>query len=69
MAGTTLGPIIVWTDYGREGWVPESFADPEKAVEYATGGTHGRVVITERIDLVPQRATEGTRPAREKTSG
>jgi len=51
MAGTTLGPIIAWVDYGREGWVPETFATYRKALEFATGGTHGRVVITRRIDL------------------
>jgi hypothetical protein len=60
MAGTTLGPIIVWVDYGREGWVPESFADPDKAIAFATGGAHGKAVITERIDIVPGRkASDG----------
>lgn len=56
MAGTTLGPIIAWVDYGREGWVPESFGSYREALEFATGGTHGRVVITRRIDLTVKAA-------------
>lgn len=59
MAGTTLGPIIVWIDYGREGWVPESFATYLEALDYVTDGTLGRAVITRRIETSPKRPTDG----------
>lgn len=29
----TAGPVIVWLDYGSEGWVPESFPTLKAALE------------------------------------
>lgn len=43
------GPIIVWEDYGLEGWSPRSFASLLDAVK--AGAITGRCVVTVPIDL------------------
>jgi hypothetical protein len=42
-----VGPIILWVDYGYEGWKPTSFQSIEDALksEY-----YGNWIITRRVD-------------------
>jgi hypothetical protein len=44
------GPVIVWIDYGTEGWQPRSFGDEAAAVAAIMGGDIvGRCVLTRRM--------------------
>ena len=46
------GPVIVWIDYGTEGWHPHSFGDEAAALASIMGGSlTGRVVITKRMHV------------------
>lgn len=42
------GPIVVWSDYGSEGWSPRSYPTVAAAIE--AGYTYGSV-LTARIQL------------------
>lgn len=42
------GPIVVWSDYGHEGWSPRSYQTVLDAI--AAGFTYGSI-ITQRIEL------------------
>jgi len=44
---TTSGPIIRWTDYGCEGWKPDSFDTVKEALERARYGNS--ILITRLV--------------------
>jgi hypothetical protein len=44
----TAGPIIVWTDFGYEGWQPESFPSLRVAI---IAGIPFNSVVTATVDV------------------
>jgi hypothetical protein len=48
-ARTPTGPIIVWQDYGCEGWHPTSYATLAEAL--TKGGIDANHVVTQHIDI------------------
>ena len=62
----TNGPVIVWTDYGHDGWSPRSYPTVLAALE--AGQTHG-FVITQRINLAETvREPKSSTPAIERAA-
>lgn len=43
--------LIVWTDYGYEGWKPEGFDTEEEAIRHLLSESSGRRVLTQRMEL------------------
>lgn len=53
------GPYIVWTDYGYDGWQPESYPTLEAAVKASRDGLYGcQTVIAKpvKFDVVENHA-------------
>lgn len=49
MSADTAGPIIVWENYGYEGWHPKSYPDLKSALFYPR--YNGAFVITRSVDV------------------
>jgi hypothetical protein len=51
------GPVIVWVNYGLEGWAPKEFDNDQAAIDFILQGGHGSpMVITSVMQLVPRDA-------------
>jgi hypothetical protein len=48
----TLGPFIVWCDYGYDGWGPTSYPTLEAALIGARGGYSSSYVITKPVRAI-----------------
>jgi hypothetical protein len=47
----TIGPFILWFDYGVEGWRPKSYLTLKEALEADRGGSH-YWLITKKVEYV-----------------
>lgn len=62
----SIGPYIVWEDYGTEGWQPKSFANLTEALNAQR--TYGAFVVTKRVEYeVVEKKDERVRNMRSKT--
>lgn len=52
----TSGPIIIWSDYGCEGWKPRSFENVKEALEATRYGEP--FIITRVVQYDVQESTD-----------
>jgi hypothetical protein len=49
------GPVIVWVNYGLEGWAPKEFDNDQAAIDFILQGGHGSpMVITNVLTIAPK---------------
>lgn len=48
----TCGPIILWQDYGCEGWKPTSFDTIKEALEYNKYQSNWKITRTVSFDVI-----------------